>query len=283
MTVHVALRCVSLESRRGGEMARLLERHGLQAIEAPALREVPLQDQREAFAFGDAMLRGECDVLVLLTGVGARALVDALCTRWPRASILTALGHVRLACRGPKPVAVLKELGLKPSLSAPEPNTWRELVQVLAGIDLSGKRVWVQEYGRSNPALLAALQERGADVRTAAVYAWRLPEDVEPLRRAIDALCDGNADAISFTSARQIDHLLEVAQQMGRREALMRVLAERVLICSIGPVTSEALVEHGLRADVEPQHPKMGHLVKTIAADGLRALEQKREVAGRSG
>jgi uroporphyrinogen-III synthase len=276
MTVQLALRTVSLESRRSEEMVRLLQRHGLQPIEAPSLREVPLSDQREALAFGEALMAGDCDVVVLLTGVGARALLDALATRWPEADVLRALGAVPIACRGPKPVAVLKELGIRPAVTAPEPNTWRDLLAALAPIDLAGKRLWVQEYGRPNEDLLDALRARGAQVHSAAVYAWQLPEDLRPLRNAVDALCGGEADAILFTSARQLDHLIQIAAQMGRESALRDALRERVLVVSIGPMTSEALAEQGLRADLEPAHPKMGHMVKALAEDGLRALERKR-------
>src|SRR5262245_44218221 len=190
MTVRLALRTISLESRRSDELVRLLSRHGLQPIAAPSLREVPLSDQSEALALGEALASGECDLLVLLTGVGTRALVDALATRWPKSEIVAWLGRVKLACRGPKPVAVLKELGLKPALTAPEPNTWRELIEALSALELRGLRVWVQEYGRSNESLLAELRARGAQVQSAAVYAWRLPEDTAPLEHAVDLLCD---------------------------------------------------------------------------------------------
>ena len=258
MTVQLALRTVSLESRRAEDMARLLVRHGLQPIEAPSLREVALSDQRDALAFGAALMAGECDWVVLLTGVGARALIDVLATRWPKADVVRALGAASIACRGPKPVAVLKELGIKPTVTAPEPNTWRDMVAALATSDLGGKRVWVQEYGRPNAALIEALRARGAEVHSAAVYAWQLPEDIGPLERAIDALCDGTADAILFTSARQLDHLIEVAARMGREPALREALARRVLVVSIGPVTSEALAEQGLRSDLGARAPEDG-------------------------
>ncbi len=277
MSIRIALRTVSLESRRSQEMARLLERHGMSVLSAPSMREVPLGDQAQAFAFGVALERGECDLLVLLTGVGVRALLAALRTRWPEAELLAALGRLTLVCRGPKPAAALKELGLKPSLVASEPNTWHELERVMQGLELASKRVWVQEYGRPNPALLAALRARGALVHSAAVYAWQLPEDLAPLRRAIAALCDEGADAVLFTSAHQIEHLLQVAEQQGQREALLSALSRRVLVASIGPVTSEALRERGVPADLEPEHPKMGHLIKALARDGLRLLERKRD------
>lgn len=276
MTPHVALRTVSLESRRGGELARLLERHGLEAIVAPSLREVPLAEQTDAMAFGEALLAGECDVLVLLTGVGARALVTALEVKWPRAEVLVALSRLSLCCRGPKPVAVLKELGLAPTLVAPEPNTWRELLSAMSALDLTGKRVWVQEYGRPQDELCAALIARGASVRSAAVYAWALPEDLAPLERAIASLCAGDAEAIAFTSAKQIEHLLEVAERHGSRDALLHALRERVVVASIGPVTSEALRAHGVQPDLEPAHPKMGHLAKELAARAVELLEAKR-------
>ncbi|MDD9938087.1 MAG: uroporphyrinogen-III synthase [Myxococcales bacterium] len=276
MTTTMALRVVSLESRRGAEMAKLLERKGLVPIQAPSMREVPLSDQAEALAFGERLMAGECDVLVLLTGVGTRALVGVLETRWERAAVLEALGGVQLACRGPKPRAALKTLGLEPAVVAPEPNTYRELLEAMGALDLDRARVYVQEYGRSNEELLAALRGRASEVHVVRVYAWDLPQDTAPLERAIAALCDGDADAVLFTSARQVDHLLEVADRMGRREALVEALQRERLVASIGPVTSEALAAAGFPADLEPAHPKMGHLAKALVEDGLRAFERKR-------
>ena len=279
VTLQLALRTVSLESRREGDLSRLLERHGLVPIAAPSLREIPLTEQTDALAFGEALFAGECEVLVLLTGVGTRALVTALEARWPRAQVLAALSSLILCCRGPKPVAVLKELGLKPSLVAPEPNTWRELLAVMAPIELSGKRVWVQEYGRPQQELCAALEQRGASVRSAAVYAWALPEDLAPLEAAIRRLCAGEAEAIVFTSAKQIEHVLEVAERLGLREPLLVALHERVVVASIGPVTTEALRTHGVAPDIEPVHPKMGHLAKALAERAVECLDSKRSRA----
>src|SRR5437899_503718 len=39
----------------------------------------------------------------------------------------------------------------------------------------------------------------------------------------------------------------------------------RTLVASIGPATSEALEEYGIRVDFEPSHPKMGVLVAETA------------------
>jgi uroporphyrinogen-III synthase len=269
------LRVVSLESRRAGDMARLLSKRGMGVISAPSMQEVPLDDQGEALRFGERLMAGECDVLVLLTGVGLKALVGALTTRWSPDEVVKALGGTVRACRGPKPKAALRELGLDASLVAPEPNTWEELLRELEPVSLRGKRVFVQEYGRTNDALVAALRERGAEVGVVPVYAWALPDDLEPLKGGIAALCDGTANAVLFTSARQVDHVLQVARQMGREPALKEALRRCSVVASVGPVTSDALREAGLPVDVEPAHPKMGHLVKALADDGARALAAK--------
>ena len=53
------LRVVSFESRRSAEVAELSRNYGGEPIQAPSMREVPLADQHEAFAFGEALLAGE--------------------------------------------------------------------------------------------------------------------------------------------------------------------------------------------------------------------------------
>jgi len=63
------LRVVSFESCRSAEMAELIRNYAGEPIQAPATREVRLPDQHEALVFGEALLAGELDVLILLTGV----------------------------------------------------------------------------------------------------------------------------------------------------------------------------------------------------------------------
>src|SRR6266446_1393423 len=111
------LRVVSFESRRSAEMAELIRNYGGEPIQAPSMREVPLTDQREALAFGETLLAGDWDALILLTGIGTRMLIAACATRWPKDEVVKALGRLTLVCRGPKPIAALKEVGLAPALA----------------------------------------------------------------------------------------------------------------------------------------------------------------------
>jgi uroporphyrinogen-III synthase len=78
-----------------------------------------------------------------------------------------------------------------------------------------------------------------------------------------------------FTTGVQVDHIFQVAAQMNAEASLRRGLAGMV-IASIGPTTSKALVRHGLTADIEPSHPKLGILVDETAAQSAALLARKR-------
>lgn len=253
------LRVVAFESRRTAEMAALIQKQGADPFVAPSMREVALDEQPAALQLARDLAAGDVDVLILLTGVGTRALVEAVAPILPRERLVALLSTVTLVARGPKPVAALRELGLAPALTVPEPNTWRELLAALDdALPVAGTRVVVQEYGVANPELLAGLTQRGARVTAVPVYRWALPEDLAPLRAAIGRLAAGALDVALFTSATQVTHLLQVAG--ADRDAVLRGLA-RAVVGSIGPVCSAALRDAGLAVDCEPTHPKMGPLV----------------------
>jgi len=273
------LRVLTLESRRSTEMAALVSNYGGQPLSAPALREVPLDTNTEAFAFIDALLRHEFDLVILLTGVGTRAVLAVVDRRGVRPAFLSALDSAKIAARGPKPVAVLRELGMTPWVVAPEPNTWRELLAALdakAGeLTLRGARVAVQEYGTSNAQLLEGLRERGAAVVSVPVYRYALPDDLGPLQAAARAVAGRDLDVVLFTTATQVVHLLDVARQMNVEPAVRQGLAA-MAVASIGPTTSEELREQGIAIDIEASHPKMGFLVRDAAERAADVLRTKR-------
>ena len=273
------LRVLVLESRRGRELGLIVTSYGGRPLVAPSMREVPLESNAEAIAFADDLIAGEFDVVILLTGVGARALLDIVQrARGTRKAFVDALAETIVVVRGPKPLAVMRELQVPVWLTAPEPNTWRELLAALderkSELSLDGLNVAVQEYGASNPDLLAALEARGARVTRVPVYQWALPEDLEPLRQAVRALAAGELDVALFTSATQAVHLMKVADTMALREAV-RDRLQRMVIASIGPTTSEELRQQGIAVDLEPSHPKMGFLAREAAEQAGDLLRRK--------
>jgi uroporphyrinogen decarboxylase len=275
------LEVVAFESRHAPEMAALITRFGGVPRVAPALREAPLEEDAAALAFGTALLAGRLDAVIFMTGVGTRRLIEVLETRHPRDKIVQALAGITVVARGPKPVKVLREIKVPITITVPEPNTWREVLEELdenpRGFTLAGSRVAVQEYGVPNEAFLAALKERGVDVRRVPVYQWMLPWDLQPLREAIQSLIEGRTQVALFTNSAQVEHLLRVAAEDGGKERLMEAL-EKVVVASVGPTCSETLMGHGIAIDLEPVRPKMGPLVQETAQHAKELLKKKREV-----
>lgn len=263
---------LALESRRAQEIGILLRNQKGNATVVPSMREVPIEQNTEAFTFAEQLFAGQFDMIVLLTGVGTRALAKVIASRYPADAFPNALRTITIAARGPKPVAALREMGLKPAIVAPEPNTWRELLTALEG--RGEQRVAVQEYGRPNEPFLAALRERGHDITRVPVYEWMLPEDTQPLRDAARQLAANAFDFAFFTTSVQVDHLLQIAAE--EDVDVKHALQSHTVVASIGPTCSERLAEVGIRADVEPSHPKMGFLIKETADQAAALLRRKR-------
>jgi uroporphyrinogen-III synthase len=261
-------RVLALESRRAREMAQLISNNGGLPVVAPTTQEVALGANAEVVNVTRELLDGRFQGILFLTGVGTRILAQEAEAVCPREEFVAALSRMAVVARGPKPVAALRELGVPVTLTVPEPNTWREILKALdesaALVPLKGRRIMVQEYGVSNPELLAGLAERGAEAVAVRVYQWALPEDVGPIEAAVRMLMGREVKVTLFTSSVQLTHLLEIAERMKLRDEVIASLQQTV-VGSIGPVTSEMLRRQGVQVTVEPSHPKMGFLVQETA------------------
>ncbi len=275
------IRVLSLESRRAVEAAKLIRTYGGDPLTAPAMREIAMSSDSAVIEFAEALMAGAFDLVIFTTGVGVRTLIKTVAEHLDQEKFLAALRSVKIAARGPKSSSALREAGIPITVVAPEPFTWRVLVQAMEeklGSDLDGMNVAVQEYGTSNPELLTALAERSVSITRVLVYQWALPEDVQPLREAVIALAHGHVDVVLFMNAGQVAHLFLMAERMGYTDALYEGFRSTV-IGSIGPSTTEGLSMYRLIPDFEPSQSKMGFLIKEIAENAEKLLKQKRAAA----
>lgn len=275
------LRVLSLESRRAVEAAKLIRTYGGEQLTAPAMREISPGSDAPVIEFAQALMAGAFDLVIFTTGVGVRALIKTVAEHLDREKFLNALRSVKIAARGPKSSSALREAGIPITVIAPEPFTWRVLVEAMEenfGGDLHGMNIAVQEYGTSNPELLTVLAEKSVSITRVLVYQWALPEDVQPLREAVIALAHGHVDVVLFMNAGQVAHLFLMAERMGYTDALYEGFRSTV-IGSIGPSTTEGLSMYRLSPDFEPSQSKMGFLIKEIAESAEKLLKQKRAAA----
>lgn len=257
---HIAL----LEARMSSELANLVTRHGGTAHSFPALREASVNASAEVAALLDAFARKEIGFIVFQTGVGVAALLTEADKLGRQAELLAALADVTKICRGPKPTAVLARNGLKPDVSASEPFTTADLLAVMEPLALQGTTVAVLHYGERNAELTAWLSAHGARLRELTMYEWQLPEDLSPLHDLLARLPRGEFDAVAFTSQIQARHLFQIAEASGQADTLRQALNEKTVTVSIGPTCSAALRALGVTPQLEPDNPKMGHLVVTL-------------------
>ncbi len=271
------LRVLSLESRRADQMEESIRRHGGIPFVAPSVKELAFEQHHEVFGWAERLFAGEFDLTVLMTGTGLAFLRDILAERYAPDLFAAALRRTTIVSRGPKPAAVLREMGLQARIGTPE--TWQDIVAVIAA--RPERRITIQEYGRINPGFVAALEQLGAKVSPIAIYRWALPDDVGPLREAVRRIADRDCDVVLFTTSIQLTHLLEVAESMGRAADVRRALAEDLAVGSVGPVMNAALADCGLTPDIVPESPKMAVLVRTAAETAASALLRKRRVPAR--
>jgi uroporphyrinogen-III synthase len=272
------LQVLSLESRRAKEVEKLIRTYGGEPTVVPAMREIGLESNGQVFEFAEKLLVGAFDAVIFMTGVGVRAMVEIVATKLDREQFLAALRKTKVVARGAKPSTVLRELKIPVAVTSDEPSTWHELlsaVETSFGDELSSMRFALQEYGATNPELLAELSSRTHSLTKVPVYQWALPLDLEPLRKTVRGLIEGKFDVVLFMTAVQVIHLFQVAEMMGVASELLPAL-QGMVVLSIGPTTSEELAHYGIQPDFEPSRPKMGFLINEAAQYAPTLLGRKR-------
>jgi len=255
-------RIVLLEARMESELANLARRHGIEPVSVPALREETADCADEVNVLIDAFAEGAVDYIIFQTGVGVMTLLDEAENLHRRDELIEALKRTQIVARGPKPTAALSRHGLRPAISAREPFTTTDLIDAMQSLDLRDKNVALLHYGEPNLSLAESLAHRGAGLRELLLYEWRLPSDTTLLIQLIDELIQFTA--IAFTSQIQARHLFQLAAEAGKENQLRAALNE-IVVASIGPTCTAALLNLGVTPRVEPERPKMGPLILAIA------------------
>jgi uroporphyrinogen-III synthase len=253
-----------LEHRFTKEFSTLFERLGATVLACPILEEKPVENRQELDDFVRRVVSGNLNMMIFLTGVGARFLIAEAESIGVKDDFLKALDKMTIVVRGPKPVAALRQFGIRVDVIPQNPTT-EGVIEALRSHDLKGRRVGVQLYGTPNPQLVTALDAKGAEVAPVQVYAYGAAADSGAVNALISRIVDGQVQVIAFTSGPQVHMLFDFASQLGLTAPLKDALKERVTIASIGEVTSRALSEKGLSAKIVPAQSKMGALAQAVA------------------
>ncbi|TDC45979.1 uroporphyrinogen-III synthase [Actinomadura sp. KC345] len=265
-------------ARRHEELATLLERRGARVVLAPAIRLIPLADDAELLEATRACAEGPLDHVVVTTGIGFRAWLEAADGWGMRDALVARLAGSGIVARGPKARGAIRSAGLQERWS-PESEECAEVTRRLLEEDLAGARVAVQLYGERQPELTGALRAAGAEVIEVPVYRWSPAEDATPLRRLVGQAVAGTVDAITFTSAPAVAATLAVAAEDGLEEPLLEAMRGPAVAACVGPVTAQALTARGVPT-VQPERARLGALVRALASDLPRRRARRLSVRG---
>jgi uroporphyrinogen-III synthase len=255
------------ETRELEVFATMLERRGARVLRCPlvAIRDAP--DPAPVLAFARALTQRAFDDLILTTGEGLRRILGCIDRHEAplRGPFLEALAAVRRITRGPKPARALRGLGMKPDIAAQIPTT-EGIIASLAQLDLQGRRVAVQLYGREpNVRLSDFLRAAGATVDTVAPYVYADATDDAAVHALLAQLHAGEVHAIAFTSTPQVERLFAVASP-----AVVSAALARTLVAAVGPVVAGALARHGVSAQLMPEGSFFMKPLTTALEEALR-------------
>src|SRR2546430_17314629 len=99
-------------------MAKLITTYGGEAIVAPSMREVPLESNTEALALAAGLLDRKFYMVIFLTGVGTRGLLNVVEKGHKSDENIASLPRVKVVARGPEAVAGLGANCVTPAVHA---------------------------------------------------------------------------------------------------------------------------------------------------------------------
>jgi uroporphyrinogen III methyltransferase / synthase len=242
-------------------LAGTLRDLGAEVVELPTIRIEPRIEGEEVRRAVAAI--ADYALVCLTSPNGAHLLFDALAIGSPASASVPgseaparldarALAGATVAAIGPGTARALAEHGIAADI-VPERFVAEALVEVLAGVEVKGRRVLVARAAEARDVLPDALRERGAEVDVLALY-----ETIreEPDAEAIEAA--QSADYVTFTSSSTVTNLTE---------ALGDSFPGDARIVSIGPVTSDTARAAGLTVDVEAERHDVGGLIAALLED----------------
>jgi uroporphyrinogen-III synthase len=249
--------------RRADEQADLLVRRGAHVLHGAVIHTLPLgpdDDLRDATA---QVIEHQPDYVIANTGIGIRGWVTAAAAWGWDEALTAALGTARVLARGPKAAGALHALGCDVWWRAPR-ESLSEVVDRLLAEPLAGRTVAFQLHGGDTPEVTEAIRAAGARVIEIPVYRWQLPNERAAPYALIDRVCNGDVDAVTFTTGPAVENLLELGRERDLEVAVRDALNGRVLAAVIGPYCAAVARQFGLDGIVEPVAARLGSMVRTL-------------------
>jgi uroporphyrinogen-III synthase len=264
--------------RRAAEQSELLRRRGARVIDGPTIATAYLGSDERLLRATEQLIASPPDVLVITTGIGIRAWIEAAQSWGLDAALLDALAGSKVLSRGPKAAAAAQVLGLEVWATAPDERMTGVQV-MLATVATAVTRVAVQCFGDDTRDVAASLAGVDAIVTMIPVYRWQRPADLRPAEALVRATVERRVHAITFTSAPAVRNLFAIADEQGLARELRDAMNGRVVAACVGPACAGAARDAGIDDPLAPSVGRLGLMVRALS----ERLETGREVVELAG
>ena len=169
-----------------------------------------------------------------------------------------AFGSARVAAMGPATAQVLREHALRADAVPDEYVAESLLKAIQSSGDLRGKRILLPRSDIGREVVAKGLREAGAEVTELVIYHTACATQT---KASIKNMVEAKPDVLTFTSSSTVTNFVKiVGKDIARR------LAEKAIIVSIGPITSETLRRHGLPVTVEADEHTTEGMIEALVA-----------------
>jgi len=244
---------------QAGEWQERLEEHGAEVLLLPLIEVKPVIERdmvEEVF-----LEIGRYDWIVFTSVNGVRHFFALFRKAFPD---IRTMGVMRVACVGEATAQAVREWHLEVEV-CPEDSTAEALGEALIATgSLDNAKVLVVTGNLNRDALVKRLEAGRAIVDKFQVY--------ENVRRSVgcdaaaEAFRAGGADAVLFASASAVQSFAAQAAELQRSAGARQPLAG-----SLGPATSEAMRQAGLKVDFEAKPPTLDGLMDALLRKLARA------------
>ena len=249
--------------RRSEAQLDLLARRGAKVLHGCTMRTLDLTDDDRLAGVSETLVADPPETLVLQTGMGTTMWLEAMDGIGVGGDLRAVLATVEVLARGPKASSAARRAGMTVAWQAPR-EIFADVVDHIAATG-GRRRLAVQLDGTDEELLVGPLAASCPEVLPIPVYRWGLPDDRDPARALVDAVCGGGVQAVTFTTRTAAVHLAAIAEEMGRLNEMVSALdGKRVVPVSVGPVCSSAMLDLGMCGLVEPDRARLVAMVDAL-------------------
>lgn len=263
--------------RRADEQAELLRRRGAEVVHAPTITTTYLGSEDRLRAATTALIADPPSHLVVTTGIGVRAWLEAAQSWGVNDALLGALRGARVVARGPKAAAAAQTVGLDVWRSAPD-ERMDGVRELLRSVGRSG-HVAVQCFGDDSDDAARSVVDPDVRVTAVPVYRWQPPASRDAVRELVRDAIDGRVHAVTFTSAPAVRGLVDVAARDATEADLLAAFTRDVVVACVGPACAEAARAAGMHGAVAPPVGRLGLMVRALS-DALQASRRVLPLTG---